>query len=114
VDFRVYFNNHRQWLTITLHDVSPDTFNRWGNGRWGVFTATWQNPKQGEFGTVEFVQSRLRFDTISHEVFHAVWEWAWANRWLAPRYEERLAEMTDRLTRGIVREVRKISPKIVL
>ncbi len=114
MEFVVYFNGKKQWIEVTLWEVHPNTFERWGSGRWGYWQATWTNPKSGKFGEMHFVQSRIRFDTIAHEVFHAVMEWAWANRSFTPYTEERLAEMTDRLCRGIVKNIRKIYPKIVL
>lgn len=102
-------------MNVYLHDVHPDTFARWKAGRWAYFMATWQNPKIGEFGELHFVTSRLRFDTLSHEIFHFVVEYMYANRDnITTRNEEKYASLTDEVTRKIIREIRKIYPKIRL
>jgi hypothetical protein len=112
---KIYFNSNRQWVELILWDVHPDTFERWGAGRWGYFLADWENPKSGKFGEVHFVWNRIRFDTVSHEVFHIVAEYLHANRDnLTARNEEKYASMTDELCRKIVREIRKVDPKIRL
>lgn len=113
--FRVYFNRHRQWLEVTLWDVHPNTFARWKAGRWAYFLATWSDPKSGLFGELHFVTSRLRFDTVSHEIFHVLAEWMFANRDpLSPKNEEKYASLFDELSRKVVREIRKQYPKIRL
>ena len=102
-------------MNVSLWDVHPSTFARWKAGRWGYFLATWTSPKVGEFGEFHFVVSRLRFDTVSHEVFHCVVEYLWANRDnITTRNEERYATLNDELVRKIVRGIRKIYPKIRL
>ena len=113
--FRVYFRSRRQWVNVFLHSVHPSTFARWKAGRWAYFMATWENPKVGEFGELHFVTSRLRFDTVSHEIFHILAEWMMANREpLSPKNEEKYATMMDEISRRVVREIRKIYPKINL
>ena len=113
MDFKIYFNRHRQWLDVTLWEVHPSTFARWKAGRWAYFVPTWNNPKVGVFGELHFIKSRLRFDVIAHEVFHVVMEYVWANRdAVTGRNEERYASLVDELSRKIVREARKL--KILL
>lgn len=113
--FKVYFNRHRQWIEVTLWNVHPNTFARWKAGRWAYFVATWDNPASGKFGELHFVESRLRFDTVSHELFHVMAEWMFASRDpLTPRNEERYATMMDELSRRVIREIRKLNPKIRL
>lgn len=115
MNFKVFFNKKRQWLDVTLWEVHPTTFARWKNGRWAYFQTTWENPKSGQFGELHFVYSRIRFDTVSHEVFHVVAEYLYANRDnITTRNEEKYATLTDELNRKIVREIRKINPKIRL
>lgn len=113
MDFKIYFNKRRQWLDVTLWDVHPTTFARWGSGRWAYFLATWDNPKQGEFGELHMVKSGIRVDTLVHEIIHVLAEWTLANRDpLCPRNEERLATMCDEITRRFVRELRKSKIKL--
>lgn len=113
MDFKIYFNKKRQWVDVTLWEVHPSTFYRWKGGRWGYFLAAWDNPKDGKFGELHFVRSRLRMDTITHEVFHLLSEWMFANRDpLTPRNEERYAAWMDELTRKFIRETEKLGIKL--
>jgi hypothetical protein len=113
--FKVFFNKKRQFLEVELWDVHPTTFYRWKAGRWGYFEATWDNPKSGKFGELHFVLGNLRFDTVSHEVFHVIVEYLHANRDnITTKNEEKYADLTDELNRKIVREVRKLYPEIRL
>lgn len=112
MEFRVYFRQKKQWITVTLWEVHPVTFARWKMGRWACWNPTWHDPKLGEFGELHFVKSRITFDTIAHEVFHAVVEYAWANRQSLFAKEEKFAELTDELCRKVVREVRKLHIKL--
>jgi hypothetical protein len=74
--------------------------------------ATWENPKQGEFGELHFVRSGIRADTLAHEMIHILAEWTLANRDpLCPKSEERLATMCDEITRKFVLELRKLKIK---
>ena len=115
MNFKIFFNKKKQWVNVSLWDVHPSTFARWKAGRWAYFLATWENPKAGEFGELHFVVSGLRFDTLSHEIFHVLAEWMMANREpVSSKNEEKYAVMTDELSRKVVREIRKIYPKIRL
>ena len=108
-DFKVYFNNRKQWIDVYIEDVSPETFNAKGGGRWGYFIATWDNPTSGVFGEIHLVKSKLRLDTVAHEVFHAVVERAWANGVvIVRRNEETYAKLCDKLFRGIETKLKKL------
>lgn len=111
-DFTLYFNKKRQWATVHLWSVHQNTFANWDFGRWGTFEAKWENPKSGLFGELHFLKSRLRVDTISHELDHLRAEWVWANRkaWTG-RDEERFIEMGDELLGRFLRNLAKIEPK---
>ena len=103
-DFKVLFNNNRQWLNIFVHDVHPTTFSRWKAGRWGYFLATYEKHRVGEFGEVHFVKKRLRYDTIAHETFHVYTEWMWANGMtLNRKNEEAGARFQDEIVRKIIK-----------
>lgn len=111
--FKVFFNKKRQWLEVTLWDVHPVTFKRWGGGRWGYFLPDWEFPDKGKLGELHFVKSRLRFDLIVHEVFHALAEWIHANRTaVTSKNEEKLALMMDEICRRLVRELKKQGIKL--
>ena len=114
-DFSIYFNRRKQWIDVFLQDVHPNTFHRRKNGRWAYFQATWTNRRRGKFGELHFVRSRLRFDTIAHEIHHAIVEWYWARGSVIDRNnEEASATLTDELNRKFIRELRKVYPKVRL
>jgi hypothetical protein len=109
-NFKIYFNKNRQWLSVYLWDVHPNTFQIWKGGRWGYFHSKWDNPKLGFFGELHFVKSRLREreDTVSHELLHALIDWMWSNGFTITRLnEEKMCEFMDELTRKFYREYRK-------
>lgn len=58
------------------------------------------------------MKSRLRVDTIAHELDHLRAEWIWSNRlaWTG-KNEERFVEMGDELLGRFLRELAKIEPK---
>ena len=108
-DFQIYFNKKRQWANVYLWDVHPSTFEGWGGGRWGYFIAKWENSKQGLFGEIHFVKSRVRHDSVVHELFHLLVEWMWSNGFTITRKnEEAMATFMDELTRKFWREFDKI------
>lgn len=112
-DFRVYFSNKRQWLNVYMHDVHPTTFYNWGAGRWAFFIAKWENPKIGLFGEVHFVKSRIREDTVAHELDHARTEYMYANGFTITRQnEERMAIFLDNLVGGFYRQYNKRIKKV--
>lgn len=114
-DFRFYFNRKNQWADVYLHNVHPTTFARENGGRWAYFLATWKNPRRGLFGELHFIERRLRFDVIVHELDHLRTEWMWAKGYTIDRQnEERMAEFLDSLTRNFLRELRKVEPEIRL
>ncbi len=114
-DFRFYFNKKKQFCEVSLWEVHPNTFARWGAGRWGYFLATYDQPRAGKFGELHFVEKRLRYDTITHELFHLAIEWVWSGGDVITRKnEEKYASFFDEITRNFVRELRKIRPGIRL
>jgi len=113
-DFVIYFNRNKQFLRVYLWDVHPATFKSWGAGRWAYFLATWDNPKAGLFGELHFVKSRVREDTVVHELDHARTEWMYANGFTITRQnEEKMAEFLDELVRKFYRQYRRLIVKEV-
>ena len=111
-DFKVYFNKKRQWAEVFLWSVHPNTFQNWQSGRWGYWIAEYTNPLWGKFGSLHFVKSRLRTDTISHEIDHMRAEWVWINRnaWTG-KNEEKLIEFKDDVYWRFLRELCKVEPR---
>lgn len=106
--FRVFFRRKRQFFDVYLHDTSPTTFHRRGGGRWGYFAATWEASKSGMFGEIHLVDSRIRVDTVLHELDHLRCEWMFANRiGLGIRNEEWFCKFGDELIRNFYREYNK-------
>jgi hypothetical protein len=96
-----------------MHDVHPTTFYNWGAGRWAFFIAKWENPKIGLFGEVHFVKSRIREDTVAHELDHARTEYMYANGFTITRQnEERMAIFLDNLVGGFYRQYNKRIKKV--
>jgi len=107
--FRMYFNRRKQWIEVTIWDVHPTTFARWGGGNWAYFEAARLNSRAGLFGELHMVQSGIREDTVAHEMVHPVWERFVANDYKFSRYnEERFAVYLDELVRNFYREYRKL------
>ena len=107
-NFIIKFNKGKQWITVTAWDVHPDTFDRWGGGRWAYFEANKETPKNGLFGELHFVKSGIREDTLAHEMFHVLCEIIWSRRdAITSRNEERYASLLDELTRKFWRNYRK-------
>jgi hypothetical protein len=114
-DFKFFFNRKKQFCEVYLWNVHPNTFSNWGGGRWGYFMPTWENPRLGKFGELHFVRNRLRFDTVSHEIFHLHTEWVWSGGEVVTRKnEEKYATIFDEITRRFIRELRKVEPRIKL
>lgn len=108
-DFIFYFYRKKQWCRVYLWDVHPNTFANWNSGRWGYFEQFWEHPKRGLFGELHFVKSRLRIDTIVHELDHLRTEWMWANGiTITRKNEERMATLLDELVRNFLRELKKV------
>ena len=68
--FRVYFNRRRQYVSVFLHEVSPQTFHRRGGGRWGYYVPAEVRGRIGKFGELHFVLDRVRPDVVAHELLH--------------------------------------------
>jgi hypothetical protein len=99
--FRVFFNHNRQFFEVYLHDVHPNTFSRKGGGRWGYFIRTGSsNPRRGKFGEIHLVKSRVRHDSVSHELDHLRMKWLFS-KWIivTPNNEEWFCTIGDELTR---------------
>lgn len=109
-DFRFHFQNKKQYSLVYLWDVHPTTFASWKGGYWGYFEkAVDALPSVGLFGELHFVRSRLRIDTIVHELDHLRTEWMWANGiTITRKNEERMATFLDELVRNFLRELKKV------
>jgi hypothetical protein len=110
--FRVFFRRKQQFYDVYLHNTTPTTFNRRGGGRWGYFVPRWENPKVGLFGEIHLVQSRVRYDSVQHELDHLRCAWIFGNRVnLSTRNEEWFCRFGDELIRNFYREYKKIGEK---
>jgi len=114
-DFRFYFNRRKQYCEVSLWDVHPDTFAKWGAGRWAYFQASYDDPRKGYFGELHFVKSRLRYDVVNHELFHLFTEWIWAGGETVTRVnEEKCAIFFDNITNSFIHGLRKYDKGIIL
>jgi hypothetical protein len=114
-DFWFSFNRYRQFVEVYLWDVHPTTFDNWGGGRWGYWHPVRENVRRGKFGELHFVKSRLRFDTVVHEIDHLRTDWMWCRgETITRKNEERMATILDEIVRRFVRELRKKEPGIKL
>jgi len=114
-DFKVHFNRRRQYFEVYLHNVHPRTFKRRGGGVWAYWDNVRDSPRRGKFGEVHFVRSRLRFDTIVHELDHIRTDWMWSRgETITRKNEERYATFLDEIVRRFIRELRRIDPKVKL
>ncbi len=108
-EFTIFWNKKKQWITVHLWDVNPGTFSNWGGGRWGYFEPKWDNPKNGFFGEVHLVKSRIREDLVVHELDHVRTEWMWAKGTTITRSnEERMTEFLDKLVGQFYKEYKKL------
>lgn len=106
--FKIFFNKKRQWLDVFLWDVHPNTFSNWGGGKWGYFISKGENPRKGLLGEIHLVKSRVREDTVVHEIDHARTEWMLrAGITITRTNEEKMATFLDELVRKFYREYRK-------
>jgi hypothetical protein len=107
--FNVSFRKNKQYVTVYLHSVSPETFQRMGGGRWGYYLpAENRNNFRGFFGEIHLVENRLRMDLISHELFHFVSDFIYSRgRGLSPYNEEYYASIMDEVTRNLIKALRK-------
>ena len=105
MNFRVYFNNRRQWLEVVLHDVSPSTFKRWSGTPWGYYQAAAERKdRSGKFGEIHLVRERVRHDLAAHELFHVLADWLGCkNMQITSQNEERLAGLFDEMIRNFWR-----------
>lgn len=109
-DFRLYFNRRRQYVEVYLHPVTPGTFERRGGGRWGWYAGKESRGREGAFGEIHLVASRVRPDVVSHELIHLLCDimrsrgMSWTDR-----SEERIAAIYDELVRSFWKSYEKIS-----
>lgn len=96
--FLVYFNRRRSWLEVHLWAVHPTTFSRWAKTRWGYFLASENTPKEGKFGEIHFVKSRVD-RAYQHELEHArnAWWWYVREETLTMKNEEAFVVFNDEL-----------------
>ncbi len=114
-DFRLRFNKNRQFVEVYLWAVHPNTFSKWKGGRWGYWTPIRDSDREGKFGEIHFVRSRLRFDTIIHELEHFRIDYIWSRGdAITRKNEEKYTTFLDEVTRKFLRELRKIQPGIRL
>ena len=114
-DFTIRFNKGRQFVEVYLWAVHPDTFAKWKGGRWGYWTPIRTSDRKEKFGELHFVRSRLRFDTIVHEIDHFRTDYMWCRGdTITRKNEEKYATFLDEITRKFLRELRKIEPSIQL
>jgi hypothetical protein len=110
--FRVFFRRKRQFFDVYLHNTTPATFNRRGGGHWGYFVPRWTNPKVGLFGEIHLVQSRVRHDSVLHELDHLRCAWLFGNRVsLSTRNEEWFCRFGDEIIRNFYREFENTGEK---
>lgn len=110
--FTVFFRKRRQWVNVYIQDVSPEVFQRRGGGRWGYFVPRWEDTRIGWFGDIHLVSSRVRVDSVSHELDHLRMEWIFANGIkLSTRNEEWFCKFGDELIRNFYREYDKLNRK---
>ena len=109
-EITIHFNRRRQWITVTLHDVSPQTFVRRNGTRWGYYQAeTFRHDRRGKFGEVHLVASRVTPDLVAHELMHVLLDWIHCRDIDTRRNEERLACLLDEMTRNFWREYGKVT-----
>lgn len=107
-EFAINFNKGKQFITVTLWDVHPTTFNNWGGGYWAYIIPKWEDPRIGFFAEFHGVKSGIREDTVAHEMVHVAWEYFNANNiQFIRRNEERFASLTDELVRKFFKYYRK-------
>lgn len=114
-DFKFHFNRRKQFCEVYLWKVHPNTFARWGSGRWAYFVASYENPRIGKFGELHFIRDRLRYDVVNHELFHLATEWMWSGGdTITRRNEEKYATFFDEISRRFIQELRKFDKRIKL
>lgn len=108
--FRVFFRRKRYFYDVCIHDTHPSTFERKGGGRWGYFKASGEWPiRVGFVGEIHLVASRVRVDSVSHELDHLRCSFLRRNGIvLNTRNEEWYCKFGDELIRNFYREYRKL------
>lgn len=108
--FRLFFNRRRNWVCVYLHDVTPETFDRRGGGRWAYFVPPVEADGPGGLtGELHFVADRVRSDVVAHELIHTIAAWMRQRKMeLNARNEERIATIMDELTRNFWREYERL------
>lgn len=107
--FRFWFNRRHNWVTVYLHDVTPETFMRRGGGRWGYYVAHDGRGRLGKFGELHLVRRRIREDVVVHEIFHLLADWLRFRKVeLNDRNEEKIAQWFDEMVRNFYKEYKKL------
>jgi hypothetical protein len=106
-DFQIKFG--KRWVDVFLWDVHPNTFAGWGGGKWAYYQAHAERGKCGKFGELHFVRSRVRADTLAHELVHLLGDYLRDRDATINVYnEERIATLFDSWVRSFWREYGKI------
>ena len=105
-EFIIKFNKNKRTIKVVLHDVSIETFQKHGGGRWGYY----EHKNNGkELGEIHLILSRVREDLVAHELIHALLDWIRTdNIRISTRNEEKLAVAYDEMFRNFYKGYYKL------
>lgn len=112
-DFRVYFNNNKQWVNIYVaHD--PAWFKRKNKCHAYYIAAEERKQRQGLFGYIylsELNFSPMAHELVAHEIQHLIFDWVLTRKGgnINEKNEERIATMTGEITRRLWRKFERWS-----
>lgn len=112
-DFRVYFNDDKQWVNIYVaHD--PAHFKRKNECHAYYIAAEERKQRQGLFGYIylsELNFSPMAHELVAHEVQHLIFDWVLTRKGgnINEKNEERIATMTGEITRRLWRKFERWS-----
>lgn len=112
-DFRVYFNDDKQWVNIYVaHD--PAHFKRKNQCHAYYIAAEERKQRQGLFGYIylsELNFSPMAHELVAHEVQHLIFDWVLTRKGgnINEKNEERIATMTGEITRRLWRKFERWS-----
>jgi hypothetical protein len=112
-DFRVYFNDDKQWVNIYVaHD--PAHFKRKNQCHAYYIAAEERKQRQGLFGYIylsELNFSPMAHELVAHEVQHLIFDWVLTRKGMTinEKNEERIATMTGEITRRLWRKFERWS-----
>jgi len=107
-DFRVYFNDDKQWVNIYVaHD--PAHFKRKNECHAYYIAAEERKQRQGLFGYIylsELNFSPMAHELVAHEVQHLIFDWVLTRKGgnINEKNEERIATMTGEISRRLWRK----------